>query len=53
MYENISLATERVKTRDVWFIFVLNFIRCGVSKGMSGVVIFGVDNIVDCFSPEK
>ena len=53
MYEDVSFATERMKSRDVWFICVSNFIRCGVGKGMSGVVVFGVDNIVCCFSPEE
>jgi hypothetical protein len=53
MYEDIGLATEKMKLRDVWFIFVSNFIRCGVGKSMSGVVVFGVDNIVGCFSPEE
>ena len=53
MYEDVSVATKRMKLRDVWFIFVMNFIRCGVGKGMSGVAVFGVDNIVCCFSPEE
>jgi hypothetical protein len=53
MVIDISLTTKRMKFGDVWFVTIMYFIWCGVGKGTSGMAVFGVDDVVDCFSPEE
>jgi hypothetical protein len=50
---DIGLTTKWMKFRDIMFFVELNFIQCGVGECAGGVVVFGVNNVVDGFSKQE
>jgi hypothetical protein len=52
MVIDIGFAAKWMKLRDVRFLFEPYFVWCDVGECTGGVVVFGVNNVVDGFSKQ-
>jgi len=49
---DINLTTKWTKSGNVRFFVEVDFIWCSVGECAGGVVVFGVNNVVDSFSKQ-